>query len=213
MSSVRKQGFTLPAPPSSAATAIPRRMARSARWRTASAPRSRACAGDADADPEEGQNMRAVVDVNCRTASRQGHHSGDHRRDRHRGCTGYVLNMPRGDPRVVDGRPHEPSAHVDRGRCARRACRARREGVRFLRGRPKSPKGAAWDAAMRYWKRCAPTRRAFRPRIRLDAAKLPPIVTWAPRRRRRVDQAPCRSRQIADEAKRLSKHRALNYMA
>ena len=34
-----EQGFTLPTPPSSAVTATPRRMARSVRWRTASAPR------------------------------------------------------------------------------------------------------------------------------------------------------------------------------
>ena len=33
-----EQGFTLPAPPSSAVTATPRRMARSAHWRMASAP-------------------------------------------------------------------------------------------------------------------------------------------------------------------------------
>src|SRR6185295_14138574 len=49
----------------------------------------------------------------------------------------------------------------------------------FLRGRPKAPKGAAWDAAMRYWETLRSDDGAhFDHEIRLDAAKLPPIVTW-----------------------------------
>src|ERR1700693_564715 len=49
----------------------------------------------------------------------------------------------------------------------------------FLRGRPKSPKGEAWDAAMRYWETLRSDDGAhFDHEIRLDAAKLPPIVSW-----------------------------------
>src|SRR5947207_10086740 len=49
----------------------------------------------------------------------------------------------------------------------------------FLRGRPKSPKAEAWDAAMRYWETLRSDDGAhFDHEIRLDAAKLPPIVTW-----------------------------------
>ena len=49
----------------------------------------------------------------------------------------------------------------------------------FLRGRPKAPKGADWDAAMRYWDKLRSDEGAhFDHELRLDAAKLPPIVTW-----------------------------------
>jgi 3-isopropylmalate/(R)-2-methylmalate dehydratase large subunit len=49
----------------------------------------------------------------------------------------------------------------------------------YLKGRPKAPKGEAWDAAMRYWETLRSDDGAhFDREIRLDAAKLPPIVTW-----------------------------------
>src|SRR6202012_3492228 len=49
----------------------------------------------------------------------------------------------------------------------------------FLRGRPKAPQGAGWDAAVRYWETLGSDEGAhFDHEIRLDAAKLPPIVTW-----------------------------------
>src|SRR5271165_4483767 len=49
----------------------------------------------------------------------------------------------------------------------------------FLKGRPKSPKREAWDAAMRYWEKLRSDEGAhWDHEIRLDAAKLPPIVTW-----------------------------------
>ena len=44
----------------------------------------------------------------------------------------------------------------------------------FLKGRPKSPKGAAWNAAMRYWETLRSDEGAhFDTDIKLDAAKLP----------------------------------------
>src|SRR6202161_37221 len=49
----------------------------------------------------------------------------------------------------------------------------------YLKDRPKSPKGKAWDAAMRYWETLRSDDGAhFDREIRLDAANLPPIVTW-----------------------------------
>ena len=49
----------------------------------------------------------------------------------------------------------------------------------YLKGRPKAPKGAAWDMAMRYWETLQSDEGAhFDREIDLDAAKLPPIVTW-----------------------------------
>ena len=85
----------------------------------------------------------------------------------------------------------------------------------FLHGRPKSPKGAAWDAAMRYWETLRSDDGAhFDHEIRLDAAKLPPIVTWgtSPEDVVSVTGIVPDPDKIADEAKRLSKHRALKYM-
>src|SRR6202007_2044563 len=85
----------------------------------------------------------------------------------------------------------------------------------FLRGRAKSPKGAAWDAAMRYWETLRSDDGAhFDHEIRLDAAKLPPIVTWgtSPEDVISVTGFLPHPDKIKDEAKRLSKHRALNYM-
>jgi 3-isopropylmalate/(R)-2-methylmalate dehydratase large subunit len=85
----------------------------------------------------------------------------------------------------------------------------------FLKGRPKSPKGAAWDAALRYWDSLRSDDGAhFDNEIRLDAAKLPPIVTWgtSPEDVASVTGSVPDPDKIADEAQRLSKQRALNYM-
>jgi len=49
----------------------------------------------------------------------------------------------------------------------------------YLKGRPKAPKAGAWENAMRYWESLrSDDDAAFDSEIRLDAAKLPPIVTW-----------------------------------
>jgi 3-isopropylmalate/(R)-2-methylmalate dehydratase large subunit len=49
----------------------------------------------------------------------------------------------------------------------------------YLKGRPKAPKGAHWDQALKYWDTLKSDPGAFFDKeIRLDAAKLPPIVTW-----------------------------------
>src|SRR5580704_4151537 len=49
----------------------------------------------------------------------------------------------------------------------------------YLKDRPKSPKGAGWDAAMRYWETLRSDPGAvFDAVVKLDAAKLPPLVTW-----------------------------------
>ncbi|MDB5643053.1 MAG: leuC [Hyphomicrobiales bacterium] len=49
----------------------------------------------------------------------------------------------------------------------------------YLKDRPKAPKGAAWDAAMAYWQTLQSDEGAhFDTEIVLDAANLPPIVSW-----------------------------------
>ena len=85
----------------------------------------------------------------------------------------------------------------------------------FLKGRPKSPKGADWDAAMRYWETLRTDEGAhFDAELRLDAAKLPPIVTWgtSPEDVISITGVVPNPDDIAEETKRASKHRALQYM-
>src|SRR5262249_11744107 len=49
----------------------------------------------------------------------------------------------------------------------------------YLKDRPRSPKGKQWDEAMRYWETlCSDAGAQFDREIMLDAAKLPPLVTW-----------------------------------
>ena len=49
----------------------------------------------------------------------------------------------------------------------------------YLEGRPKAPKGAAWDAALAYWRTLTTDAGAkFDREVKIDAAKLTPLVTW-----------------------------------
>jgi 3-isopropylmalate/(R)-2-methylmalate dehydratase large subunit len=49
----------------------------------------------------------------------------------------------------------------------------------YLKGRPMSPKGAAWEAAVAYWKTLPSDKGAKYDReVKLDAAEIPPLVTW-----------------------------------
>jgi 3-isopropylmalate/(R)-2-methylmalate dehydratase large subunit len=85
----------------------------------------------------------------------------------------------------------------------------------YLKDKPKAPKGDAWDAAMRYWETLRSDDGAhFDKEIRLDAAQLPPIVTWgtSPEDVVSVTGAVPNPDDIADENKRASKWRALEYM-
>lgn len=85
----------------------------------------------------------------------------------------------------------------------------------FLKDRPKAPKGKAWDDARRYWDTLRSDDGAhFDKEYRLDAAKLPPIVTWgtSPEDVISITGKVPNPADIIDEAKRLSKERALTYM-
>ena len=85
----------------------------------------------------------------------------------------------------------------------------------FLKDRPKSPKSALWDQARAYWETLRTDDGAHSDaEVRLNAAELPPIVTWgtSPQdvasilgRVPRVSDAPT-------EQKRASIRRALDYM-
>ena len=85
----------------------------------------------------------------------------------------------------------------------------------YLKGRPKAPKDAQWDAAMRYWETLKTDQGAhFDREIRLDAANLPPIVTWgtSPEDVVTIAGTVPRVEDATSEAKRASIARALDYM-
>jgi 3-isopropylmalate/(R)-2-methylmalate dehydratase large subunit len=85
----------------------------------------------------------------------------------------------------------------------------------YMAGRPKAPKGEKWDLAMEYWKTLSTDEGAHFDRVvTLDAAKLPPIVTWgsSPEDVVSVLGIVPDPETIADENKRNSKKRALDYM-
>jgi len=85
----------------------------------------------------------------------------------------------------------------------------------YLKDRPKAPKGKAWDAAMRHWETLRSDDGAvFETEVKLDAAALPPIVSWgtSPEDVVSVTGVVPDPAEIADESRRLSKERALDYM-
>jgi 3-isopropylmalate/(R)-2-methylmalate dehydratase large subunit len=85
----------------------------------------------------------------------------------------------------------------------------------YLKDRPKAPKGADWDAARRYWETLpSDADAAFEREVKLDAAKLPPLVTWGTNPEQVVaitGRVPVAA-DIADEGKRRSAERSLAYM-
>jgi 3-isopropylmalate/(R)-2-methylmalate dehydratase large subunit len=85
----------------------------------------------------------------------------------------------------------------------------------YLPGQPMAPTGAHWDAARKYWDSLTSDEGAHFDRIvKLDAASLPPIVSWgtSPEDVVSVAGAVPDPSLIADEGKRQSKIRALEYM-
>ena len=85
----------------------------------------------------------------------------------------------------------------------------------YLKDRPKAPNGAAWDAAMRYWETLrSDDGAAFDRVVKLDAAKLPPLVTWgtSPEQVTSVTGRVPMPAEIADPGKREACERALAYM-
>ncbi|GIK82589.1 MAG: 3-isopropylmalate dehydratase large subunit [Pseudorhodoplanes sp.] len=85
----------------------------------------------------------------------------------------------------------------------------------YLKDRPKAPKGELWERALRYWDTLSSDDGAhFDREIRLDAAKLPPLVTWgtSPEDVVSITGVVPDPDAIADENKRASKKRALDYI-
>ena len=85
----------------------------------------------------------------------------------------------------------------------------------YLKDRPKSPKGVAWDQAVSYWRTLTTDAGAHYDKIvHLDAAALPPIVSWgtSPQDVVAVTGTVPRAEDAATDEKRNTVLRALDYM-
>ncbi|MGV8833864.1 MAG: 3-isopropylmalate dehydratase large subunit [Devosia sp.] len=85
----------------------------------------------------------------------------------------------------------------------------------YVKGRNRAPTGKAWDMALDYWKTLYTDEGAVYDKVVvLDAAKLPPIVSWgsSPEDVISITGEVPNPDDIADENKRASKWRALDYM-
>jgi 3-isopropylmalate/(R)-2-methylmalate dehydratase large subunit len=85
----------------------------------------------------------------------------------------------------------------------------------YVKDRPRAPKGNAFDMALDYWKTLYTDQGAtFDKEVVLDAANLPPIVSWgsSPEDVISVTGAVPNPDDIADANRRASKKRALEYM-
>jgi 3-isopropylmalate/(R)-2-methylmalate dehydratase large subunit len=85
----------------------------------------------------------------------------------------------------------------------------------FLRDRPHAPRGAQWDAAVRYWQQLRTDPGAvFDTEVYLDAASLSPFVTWGTNPGQGVPLAASVPHPdlITDEGDRQAAEKALAYM-
>ncbi|MBX5013807.1 3-isopropylmalate dehydratase large subunit [Rhizobium lentis] len=85
----------------------------------------------------------------------------------------------------------------------------------YIKGKPRAPKGEALEQAIAYWKTLKSDEGAHFDRVvKLNAAELPPIVSWgsSPEDVVSVQGIVPNPDEIPDETKRASKWRALDYM-
>src|SRR5690606_38346157 len=85
----------------------------------------------------------------------------------------------------------------------------------YIKDRPRAPRGKAWEMARAYWETLHTDEGApFDRVVKLDAANLPPLVTWgfSPEDVVSVTGTVPDPDLIEDETKRMSKKRALEYM-
>ena len=85
----------------------------------------------------------------------------------------------------------------------------------YLKGKPKAPTGEAWDRAVAYWSTLKTDAGAhYDTIIELDAASLPPIVTWgtSPEDVATIDGRVPRVEDAKDDGQKAKIQRALDYM-
>ncbi|WP_420393624.1 3-isopropylmalate dehydratase large subunit [Acuticoccus sp.] len=133
------------------------------------------------------------------------------------GGTGYVIEYAGEAVRALsmEGRMTMCNMSIEAG--ARAGLIAPDETTyRYIEGRPKAPQGAAFQHAVDYWRTLPSDEDArFDREVRLDAASLPPVVTWgtSPEAVAAVDGCVPNPEDIADPGKRRAMERALAYMA
>ena len=85
----------------------------------------------------------------------------------------------------------------------------------YVRGRPKAPKGAAWEAAVHFWRTLKTDDGAhFDAELVIDAGRLEPMVTWGTSPEDVLPITACvpDPAAITDPAKRAAVERSLAYM-
>jgi 3-isopropylmalate/(R)-2-methylmalate dehydratase large subunit len=85
----------------------------------------------------------------------------------------------------------------------------------YIKGRPRAPKGGAFEVAQHHWEKLFSDEGAhFDREVVLHAEKLPPIVSWgtSPEQVVSVSGSVPKPEEIADETKRKAAVRALDYM-
>ncbi|MCB8838687.1 3-isopropylmalate dehydratase large subunit [Aurantimonas sp. VKM B-3413] len=85
----------------------------------------------------------------------------------------------------------------------------------YIKGKPRAPQGEAFDMAVEYWRSLVSDEGAHYDKVvTLDAANLPPIVTWgsSPEDVVSIEGVVPDPAAIPEENKRKSKQRALEYM-
>jgi 3-isopropylmalate/(R)-2-methylmalate dehydratase large subunit len=85
----------------------------------------------------------------------------------------------------------------------------------YLKDRPRAPKGEMWEQAVSYWRTLQTDVDAhFDKVVRLDAAQLPPIVSWgtSPQDVVSVTGTVPRAEDAASDERRMTIARALDYM-
>jgi 3-isopropylmalate/(R)-2-methylmalate dehydratase large subunit len=86
----------------------------------------------------------------------------------------------------------------------------------YLKGRPRSPKGATWEAAVTYWRTLKSDEGAkFDTEIRLNASDIAPMITWgtSPEQALPITGSVPNPGDEADTNRRKGIERALEYMA
>ena len=85
----------------------------------------------------------------------------------------------------------------------------------YLKGRPKAPKGADWEAAVEYWKTLKTDDGAkFDLTVEIDATEIAPIVTWgtSPEDALPITDTVPDPKSFSDEHKQAAASRSLEYM-
>ena len=85
----------------------------------------------------------------------------------------------------------------------------------YLEGRERAPKGKAWEAALRDWRQLPSDEDAvFDREVVLEAADLPPLVTWgtSPQDVVSIEGKVPDPAAVGDEGRRRAMERALDYM-